>query len=103
MIRQTAMMISSGGGPTPGHPWCMTTAIGSTPVTKGQWHAVAFTYDGGAEGADFTVGAVYRSGSMGNFYAGPLGGAGGVQPGAGRRGACRAHVKSGASTEPARM
>ncbi|WP_249861134.1 hypothetical protein [Paenibacillus konkukensis] len=80
----------------------MTTAIGFTPVTKGQWHAVAFTYDGGAEGADFTVGAVYRSGSMGNFYAGRSG-AGGVQPGAGRRGACRARVKFGASAEPARM
>ncbi|GAA3412507.1 LamG domain-containing protein [Paenibacillus hodogayensis] len=95
--------VSSGGGPTPGHPWCMTTAIGSTPVSKGDWHAIAFTYDGtyartyldgrlderqtynpflyeeglydgGAEGADFTVGSVYRSGTMGNFYAGLLGG-----------------------------
>lgn len=95
--------VSSTGGPTPGYPWCMTTAIGASPVAKGEWHAAAFTYDGvyartyldgklderetynpypydlglydgGAEGADFTVGAVYRSGSMGNYYAGLLGG-----------------------------
>ncbi|MGG1556016.1 LamG domain-containing protein [Paenibacillus ferrarius] len=95
--------VSSTGGPTPGHPWCMTTAIGATPVAQGEWHTVAFTYDGayartyldgrldvretynpyaypeglyagGAAGADFTVGAVYRSGAMGNFFAGHLGG-----------------------------
>ena len=95
--------VSAVGGPTPGHPWCMTTAIGSTPVVKGEWHAVAFTYDGtyakvyldgildkretynpylyeeglydgGISGADFTVGAVNRSGEMGNFYAGLIGG-----------------------------
>lgn len=81
----------------------MTTAIGSTPVFKGELHAAAFTYDGayakvyldgvldkretynpfyypeglndgGLNGADFTVGAVNRSGEMGNFYAGLIGG-----------------------------
>ncbi|WP_391572362.1 hypothetical protein [Cohnella sp.] len=31
-------------------------------------------FDGGPTGADFTVGAVDRSGEMGNFYAGQLGG-----------------------------
>jgi hypothetical protein len=31
-------------------------------------------YDGGAEGSDFTVAAVHRSGVMGNFFAGLLGG-----------------------------
>ncbi|TBL74688.1 LamG domain-containing protein [Paenibacillus thalictri] len=95
--------VSSVGGPTPGHPWCMTTAIGATPVSKAEWHAAAFTYDGlearvyldgvldrrdvynpyaypeglfdgGPEGADFTVAAVHRSGEMGNFYAGLIGG-----------------------------
>lgn len=95
--------VSVEGGPTEGHPWCMSTAIGATPVTKGEWHAVAFTYDGtwakvyldgeldereiynpylydkglfdgGSTGSDFTVGAVHRSGEMGNFYAGLLGG-----------------------------
>ncbi|MDF2962850.1 MAG: hypothetical protein K0S39_4585 [Paenibacillus sp.] len=95
--------VSAEGGPTPGHPWCMTSAIGATPVSKGEWHAAAFTYDGtyakvyldgsldkretynpylydkglfngGIEGADFTVGGVFRSGEMGNFYAGLIGG-----------------------------
>ncbi|OAS23052.1 LamG domain-containing protein [Paenibacillus oryzisoli] len=95
--------VSAEGGPTPGHPWCMTTAIGSTPLVKEQWYALAFTYDGtyakvyidgvlderetynpylyekglydgGVMGADFTVGAVHRSGEMGNFYAGLIGG-----------------------------
>ncbi|TDF98961.1 LamG domain-containing protein [Paenibacillus piri] len=95
--------VSSGGGATPGYPWCMTTAIGATPVTKGEWHCAAFTYDGtyakvyldgtldrregynpylydeglhdgGMDGADFTVGAVHRSGEIGNFYAGLIGG-----------------------------
>ncbi|MNI47017.1 hypothetical protein D3C73_1015120 [compost metagenome] len=95
--------VSAEGGPTPGYPWCMSTAIGETVVTKGEWHTIAFTYDGthakvyldgllderanynpylydkalfdgGSSGADFTVGAVHRSGEMGNFYAGLLGG-----------------------------
>lgn len=95
--------VSSVGGPTPGHPYCMTSAIGNTPLSKAEWHFVVFTYDGGhakiyldglldarehynpfeypeglfdggAEGADFTVGAVDRSGEMGNFYTGLLGG-----------------------------
>jgi len=95
--------VSSVGGPTPGYKYCMTTAIGATPVTKEEWHVVAFTYDGtyskvyldgkldkretynpylydeglydgGVNGADFTVAAVNRSGEMGNFYAGTIGG-----------------------------
>ena len=95
--------VSSVGGPTPGYKYCMTSAIGSTPVTKDEWHCVAFTYDGqyakvyldgnlderetynpylydsglfdgGEDGADFTVAAVHRSNEMGNFYAGAIGG-----------------------------
>ncbi len=95
--------VSSVGGPTPGYPYCMTSAIGATPVSKDEWHCVAFTYDGqyakvyldgvlderenynpypydtglfdgGENGADFTVAAVHRSGEMGNFYAGAIGG-----------------------------
>jgi hypothetical protein len=31
-------------------------------------------FDGGADGADFTVGAVHRGGAWGNFFAGHLGG-----------------------------
>ncbi|MFD0960180.1 LamG domain-containing protein [Paenibacillus chungangensis] len=95
--------VSAVGGPTPGYQYCMTSSIGATPVTKGKWHFVAFTYDGnearsyldgvldrreqynpyhypdglfdgGEDGADFTVGAVDRSGEIGNFYNGLLGG-----------------------------
>lgn len=95
--------VSAIGGPTPGHPWCMDASIGQTPVPFDQWQCAAFTYDGqfarsylngrldprrdrnpypypgglfaaGADGADFTVGAVHRSGQMGNFFQGALGG-----------------------------
>jgi hypothetical protein len=95
--------ISAEGGPTPGYEYCMTTAIGSTPVPKEKWITAAFTYDGAyakvyldgqldqrdvynpyvyekglydgeAEGADFTVAAVHRSNEIGNFYAGLIGG-----------------------------
>jgi len=95
--------VSSIGGPTPGYLYCMDASIGRTPVQLDQWQFVAFTYDGqyarsylngrldererfnpyryegglfdgGTTGADFTVGAVDRSGEIGNFYAGQLGG-----------------------------
>lgn len=95
--------VSGVGGPTPGHRWCMDAAIGATEVPRGVWECVAFTYDaqearayrnglldrragrnpypyaeglfdGGRDGADFTVGAVDRGGEMGNFYTGLLGG-----------------------------
>ncbi|GGD95001.1 LamG domain-containing protein [Paenibacillus nasutitermitis] len=95
--------VSAVGGPTPGYKYCMTSAIGTTPVAKGEWHFIVFTYngsestiyldgvldyregynpypypdgifDGGKDGADFTVGAVNRSDEIGNFYHGLLGG-----------------------------
>lgn len=95
--------VSSSGGPTPGFQYCMTTAIGATPVRYDEWVQVAFTYDGnfarvyldgkldarlafnpfpyfhglfdgGKHGSDFTVGGVDRSGEMGNFFYGSLGG-----------------------------
>lgn len=95
--------VSATGGPSIGHPWCMDAAIGKSYLTYFDWHCVAFTYDGhaarvwldgqldhrlgfnpyaypyglydgGAAGADFTVGAVYRGGSMGNWFTGRLGG-----------------------------
>jgi hypothetical protein len=95
--------ISSVGGSTPGQKWCMDASIGSTPVPLGEWQCIAFTYDGtyaksylngkldarevfnpyfydegirdgGENGSDFTVGAVYRLGEMGNWYVGLLGG-----------------------------
>jgi hypothetical protein len=93
--------VSSHGGPTLGYEYCMDAAIGRTVVTFDQWHTVAFTYDGeyaaayldgvlderdgrnpfaypdglfdgGDDGADFTVGAVSRSGEPGNFFHGTL-------------------------------
>lgn len=95
--------VSSIGGPTPGHPWCMDASIGATAVPKEEWQFAAFTYDGeyarsylngrlderavrnpyhypgglhdgGVNGADFTVGAVDRSHQIGNYYVGLLGG-----------------------------
>jgi hypothetical protein len=95
--------VSGIGGPTPGHRYCMDAAIGSTPVPFDVWQFIAFTYDGrharsylngrlderpqlnpyaydlgihdgGKTGADFTVGAVDRSGEMGNYFVGLLGG-----------------------------
>lgn len=95
--------VSSVGGPTPGYKYCMDAAIGKTPVPLDVWQCVAFTYDGtyakaymngklderpgrnpyhydegifdgGADGADFTVGGVSRSDEMGNWFTGTLGG-----------------------------
>lgn len=95
--------ISSHGAPTPGYKYCMDAAIGKTPLQFNEWHCVGFTYDGeyarayldgvlderdgrnpfhypqglydgGDDGADFTVGAVSRSGEPGNFFHGILGG-----------------------------
>lgn len=93
--------VSAYGGPTPGYKYCMDAAIGETKIGFEQWHSVGFTYDGqaarayldgvlderegrnpfayadglydgGADGADFTVGAVSRSGEPGNFFHGTL-------------------------------
>lgn len=95
--------VSATGAPTPGYKYCMEAAMGATPVDYGVWRQVAFTFDGvwariyvdgkldyrpglnpyywphaindgGADGSDFTVGAVYRGGTMGNWFTGRLGG-----------------------------
>lgn len=95
--------VSNVGGPTPGYPYCMDASIGATPVPFDVWQCVGFTYDGeyarsylngvldvregrnpyhypgglydgGPDGADFTVGQVHRSGEMGNHFIGDLGG-----------------------------
>jgi hypothetical protein len=95
--------VSETGGPTPPFAWCTEAAIGATPVSHGEWHTAAFTYDGehvrayidgrfderpqrnpyvhrpglldaGPGGSAFTVGAVHRKGEMGNWFAGLLGG-----------------------------
>lgn len=94
--------ISGVGGPTEGEKWCMDASIGKTPVLRNEWSWVGFTYDGrlvksylngeldlregrnpypytrgvfdgGENGADFTVGAVHRMGEMGNFFKGNIG------------------------------
>ncbi|GAB4029614.1 SMP-30/gluconolactonase/LRE family protein [Spirosoma gilvum] len=95
--------ISGVGGPTPGEKWCVDVSIGQTPVRYDEWTFVAMTYDGhliksyrngqfdtradrnpypyeggifdgGDDGADFTVGAVHRLGDIGNDFVGQLGG-----------------------------
>ncbi|ATC65419.1 hypothetical protein CMV30_16525 [Nibricoccus aquaticus] len=95
--------VSATGKPSPGYEYCMEAGIGAKPVALGEWHQVAFTFDGnwvrvyldgrldyrpglspyfwprtinevGERGSDFTVGAVYRWGEMGNFFVGRLGG-----------------------------
>ncbi|MEK3724530.1 LamG-like jellyroll fold domain-containing protein [Paenibacillus sp. FSL H8-0034] len=95
--------VSAEGGPTPDYKYCMSAAIGQTEVSFGDWHFAVFTYDGeyakvfldgqlderesfnpysypkelhngGVGGSDFTVAGVNRSGEMGNFYEGLMGG-----------------------------
>ncbi|MBE7464525.1 MAG: LamG domain-containing protein [Planctomycetes bacterium] len=100
---QLCAHVSNVGGPTPGYKYCMDAAIGATAIPYETWVCVAMTYDGvcaraylngeldareglnpypyagglhggKSEGSDFTVGAVHRSGEMGNWFAGLLGG-----------------------------
>lgn len=93
--------LSNVGGPTPGYKYCMDGPMGGTPVGCDKTTVVAMSYDGqagyawldgrldicpglnpyslagglhdgGPDGSDFTVGAVDRSGEMGNFFCGRL-------------------------------
>lgn len=102
-VDQACGHLSSTGAPTPGYRYCMEAAIGATRIERERWHLVAFTYDGhwgrvyvdgrldyrpglnpyhwplpitdgGSSGSDFTVGAVFRAGRMGNWFCGSLGG-----------------------------
>jgi len=95
--------VSRTGGPTAGYRYCMDGAIGATPVPWDAWTAVGMSYDGvqamawldgrldlqeglnpyhfsgglnddRRPGSDFTVAAVDRSGEMGNFFRGLIGG-----------------------------
>jgi hypothetical protein len=95
--------VSGIGGPTPGNEFCITYSSGATEIPMQQWHCLAMTcdgresrvyvdgrldalehcnpfpypdglFDGGADGADFTVGAVHSGGSWGNFFGGQIGG-----------------------------
>lgn len=93
--------LSNVGGPTPGYKYCMDGSMGATEICHDEWHMVAMSYDGksgyawldgrldlrpglnpypmsgglydgGKNGSDFTVGAVHRSGEMGNFFCGKI-------------------------------
>lgn len=95
--------VSAVGGPTPGEQFCITYSSGATEVPLNEWQCLAMSYDGrasrvfvngkldsleqynpfpypdglfdgGADGADFTVGAVHRGGEWGNFFDGRIGG-----------------------------
>lgn len=95
--------VSDVGGPTSGEEFCITYATSGTKVPFEGWQCLAMTYDahevrlyrngrfdasegsnpfphphglfdGGAEGAEFTVGCVSVKGKPGNFFAGLLGG-----------------------------
>lgn len=95
--------VSDVGGPTPGEEFCITYATSGTTVPFAGWQFLAMTYDarevrlyrngrfdasegsnpfphphglfdGGAEGAEFTVGSVSVKGKPGNFFGGLLGG-----------------------------
>jgi len=95
--------VSDVGGATTGEEFCITYATSGTAVPFDGWQFLALTYDakevrlyrngrfdasegsnpfphphglfdGGAEGAEFTVGCVSVKGKPGNFFAGLLGG-----------------------------
>lgn len=95
--------VSAIGGPTPGEDFCITYSSGATEIPMKKWVCLAMQYtghesrvyvngkldsltqynpfpyaeglyDGGKDGADFTVGAVHRGGSWGNFFGGQIGG-----------------------------
>jgi len=95
--------VSAIGGPTPGDEFCITYSSGATEVPMEGWQCLTMSddgktsrvyvngkldsfehynpfpypdglFDGGADGADFTVGAVHRGGEWGNFFGGDIGG-----------------------------
>jgi len=95
--------VSAIGGPTPGEDFCITYSSGASEIPMKSWQCLVMCYDakeslvyvngkldvlehynpfpyadglfdGGADGADFTVGAVHRGGTWGNFFAGRIGG-----------------------------
>lgn len=90
--------VSNVGGPTEGHPFCITYSSSGTKVPQKQWTLIAMTFDGKVSRAyvngtfvaeegynpyplegglfngdgDFTVGAVDRGGEIGNYFNGEL-------------------------------
>ncbi len=101
-LQQVGAHFSNIGGPTPGYKFCMDAAIGATPVPMHEWVCCGISYANGIAKAylngkldergsrnpyaypgglfagnpvsDFTVGGVYRGGSMGNWFVGDIGG-----------------------------
>jgi len=101
---QVGCHVSGTGGPSEGSRWCMESSIGATKVDCGEkWHCAGISYDGrfarsyyngvldengssnpysydkglydgGVDGANFTVGAVDRLESIGNWFTGIMGG-----------------------------
>ena len=66
--------VSAVGGPTPGHRWCVTRAIGTKPVPQDVWNCLALTYDGSAIRA-YNNGTLERrgNGTGGDaFYSNPF-------------------------------
>ncbi len=90
-------------GPTLGYEYCIEGPVGSNAVPRDAWSTAGMTYDGrcgyawlngvlderpglnpysmagglhddGPDGSDFTVGAVDRSGEIGNFFTGLIAG-----------------------------
>lgn len=101
--QQVGGHISGVGGPTNGYKYCMDAAIGQSQVPLEVWQCIGMTYDGceirvylngvldrrekqnpyyydkgifcvSGSKVDFTVGAVNRSGEMGNFFVGQISG-----------------------------
>jgi hypothetical protein len=95
--------VSSVGGPTPGKEFCVTYSSSAHPIPLNEWVCIAMSYDGrfsrvyingkldsfehsnpfpydeglydgGTDGADFTVGSVSVKGKPGNFFDGTIGG-----------------------------
>ncbi|PCJ60876.1 MAG: hypothetical protein COA79_07395 [Planctomycetota bacterium] len=95
--------LSNVGGPTPGYKYCIDGAMAKTEIACNEWVTIAMSYDGnsgyawlngvldtrpglnpysmagglhdgGKSGSDFTVGAVDRSGKIGNFFCGQIAG-----------------------------
>jgi hypothetical protein len=93
--------LSNVGGPTPGYKYCIDGSMGATEIRRDEWVVAAMSYDGqagyawlnglldlrpglnpypmagglhdgGPNGSDFTVGAVNRSGEIGNFFCGKI-------------------------------
>jgi hypothetical protein len=82
--RQFCEDVSTGTTSVPFHEWCMVGFTFDGHVARSYYNGIfeengglnPFPYEGGLfqSGADFTVGAVYRNGEMGNWYRGLLGG-----------------------------